>query len=107
MIKTNEQLRPTVFAIFGGSGELTWRKLVPSLFDLFQDLSLPLYFSIIVLDRIELNNEELRHRFRDRIEKFSRKGMADDKMWSKFAGHISYIQGDFTNPLFEPVWNRR
>jgi glucose-6-phosphate 1-dehydrogenase len=33
-MKPNDQLEPTVFVIFGGAGDLTWRKLVPALFDL-------------------------------------------------------------------------
>ena len=98
MMKTNSKLQPTIFAIFGGSGDLTWRKLVPSLFDLFQDLSMPPYFSIVALDRIELNDADLRQRFRDGIEKFSRKGKVDDKVWLKFAKHIYYIKGDFIKP---------
>lgn len=97
-MSTNEQPQPTIFAIFGGSGDLTWRKLVPSLFDLFQDLSMPPYFSIIVLDRVELNDDELRRRFRDGIEKFSRKGKVNDDVWSQFSKHIYYKQGDFTKP---------
>ena len=98
MMKTNTKLKPTIFAIFGGSGDLTWRKLVPSLFDLYQDLSMPLNFSIIALDRIKLNDKELHKRFRDGIEKFSRKGKVNDKIWSKFTRHIYYRQGDFTKP---------
>jgi len=98
MMKTNSMLQPTILAIFGGSGDLTWRKLVPSLFDLYQDLSMPPYFSIVALDRIELNDEDLRKRYRDGIEKFSRKGKVDDKVWLKFAKHIYYIKGDFTKP---------
>jgi glucose-6-phosphate 1-dehydrogenase len=97
-MKTNVQLQPTVFAIFGGSGDLTWRKLVPSLFDLFQDSTMPVDFSIIALDRIKLNDKELHKRFRDGIEKFSREGKVNDKVWSKFTRHIYYIQGDFTKP---------
>ena len=93
---SNEKLQPTVFAIFGGSGDLTWRKLVPSLYDLFQDVTMPKHFSIIALDRIELNDEELRLRFRDGIEKFSRKGKVNDKTWQQFAKHIYYQKGDFT-----------
>lgn len=97
-MKTNEQLRPTVFAIFGGSGDLTWRKLVPSLFDLFQDVTMPPHFSIIALDRIEFDDEKLRQRFRDGIEKFSRKGKVNDESWWQFAQHIYYQKGDFTKP---------
>jgi len=97
-MKTNAQLHPTIFAIFGGSGDLTWRKLVPSLFNLFQDLNMPPYFSIVALDRIELNDKDLRQRLRDGIEKFSRKGKVNYKVWSLFARHIYYKQGDFTKP---------
>ncbi len=95
-MKTHKQLQPTIFAIFGGSGDLTWRKLVPSLFDLFQDSSMPADFSIIALDRIKLTDKELHKRYRDGIEKFSRKGKVSDKVWSKFTRHIYYKQGDFT-----------
>ena len=97
-MKTNIQLQPTVFAIFGGSGDLTWRKLVPSLFNLFQDLSMPQEFSIIALDRIDLQIEVLHHRLREGIEKFSREGKVNDEHWKLFASHISYIKGDFTKP---------
>ncbi len=96
MMKTHKKLQPTVFAIFGGSGDLAWRKLVPSLFDLFHDLNIPQHFSIIALDRIELSDDKLRGRLRDGIEKFSRNGMVSDEEWSKFAAHIYYKQGDFT-----------
>jgi glucose-6-phosphate 1-dehydrogenase len=47
----NDQIEPTVFAIFGGTGDLAWRKLVPALFELARDRSLPPHFSIIVLGR--------------------------------------------------------
>jgi glucose-6-phosphate 1-dehydrogenase len=97
-MKTNVQLQPTVFAIFGGSGDLTWRKLMPSLFDLFLDSSMPADFSIIAIDRIELNDKELHKHFREGIEKFSRKGKVNDTVWSKFTRHIYYKQGDFTKP---------
>ncbi len=97
-METNEQLQPTILAIFGGSGDLTWRKLVPSLFDLFQEVSMPPCFSIIVLDRIELTDNDLRQRFRDGIEKFSRNRKITNKDWSKFAKHIYYKRGDFTKP---------
>ena len=66
-MKTNVQLQPTVFAIFGGSGDLTWRKLMPSLFDLFLDSSMPADFSIIALDRIKLTDKELHQHFREGI----------------------------------------
>jgi len=95
-MKTNEILQPTVFAIFGGSGDLTWRKLVPSLFDLFRDSNMPSKFSIIAIDIKDLNDEKLKIRYRDGIEKFSRKGKVSEDIWLQFAKHIYYEKGDFT-----------
>src|SRR5271170_7951564 len=59
-MKSNDQLEPTVFVIFGGAGDLTWRKLVPALFDLSQDRSLLAQFVIIAVDRIKLGEDVLR-----------------------------------------------
>ncbi len=97
-MNAKEHLKPTIFAIFGGSGDLTWRKLVPSLFDLFQDVGMPPFFSLIALDRIDISDSELRERFRDGIEKFSRRGKVEEKGWSAFSNHIYYRKGDFTKP---------
>jgi hypothetical protein len=77
-IKSIDQLYPTVFAIFGGMG-LTWRKLVPALFDLSQDRSLPRDFSIIAVDRVKFNDEKLRRRLHDGVKRFSRNGIL--KAW--------------------------
>jgi glucose-6-phosphate 1-dehydrogenase len=90
-----DQIEPTVFAIFGGAGDLTWRKLVPALYDLSHDRSMPSHASIIVIDRIELSDEALRQRFHDGVNKFSRHGVVNDKNWNQFAMHIYYMQGDF------------
>jgi glucose-6-phosphate 1-dehydrogenase len=64
-MSVNDQLEPTVFAIFGGTGDLAWRKLVPALFDLSRDRSLPPHFSVIVLGRGKLAEDKLRRHLRD------------------------------------------
>jgi len=94
--KSNDQLEPTVIVIFGGAGDLTWRKLVPALFDLSQDRSLPESFAIIAVDRIELGEDALRRRLHDGVNQFSRFGKPTAASWSQFAGHIQYQAGDFT-----------
>jgi len=94
-MKTTDQLEPTVFVIFGGAGDLTWRKLVPALFDLSQDRSMPAHFSIITVDRVVLSDEKLRRRLHDGVKKFSRQGMVKAAEWREFARHIRYQQGDF------------
>lgn len=97
-MKSNGKLKPTVFAIFGGSGDLTWRKLMPSLFSLYQDSSMPSEFAIIILDRLEYKIEDLRKHFREGIGNFSRNSKVSDKMWAEFSKRIYYEQGDFTKP---------
>src|SRR5471032_100362 len=64
-MKTTDQLDPTVFVIFVGAGDLTWRKLIPALFDLSQDRSLPAQFAIIAVDRIKLGDDALRRRLHE------------------------------------------
>jgi glucose-6-phosphate 1-dehydrogenase len=96
--KPNDQLEPTVFVIFGGAGDLTWRKLVPALFDLAQDRSLPAQFAIIAVDRIKLGDDALRRRLHDGVNRFSRFGKAKASVWNEFAKHIQYQAGDFKKP---------
>ena len=94
-MKTKDHLEPTVFVIFGGMGDLTWRKLVPALFDLSRDRNLPAEYSILAVDRVKLGEEQLRRRLHDGVMKFSRRGNVNAGEWRRFASHIHYRQGDF------------
>jgi glucose-6-phosphate 1-dehydrogenase len=94
-MKTDDHLEPTVLVIFGGAGDLTWRKLVPALFDLSQDRSLPAQFAIIAVDRAKSSDDELRRRLHDGVNQFSRFGKAQIATWNQFAQHIHYQPGDF------------
>jgi glucose-6-phosphate 1-dehydrogenase len=95
IVIANNQPEPTVFVIFGGAGDLTWRKLVPALFDLSQDRRMPDDFSIIAVDRVDVSDEKLRRRLHEGVKKFSRHGMTKKREWDEFAKHIRYQQGDF------------
>src|SRR5580704_15321115 len=92
---TSEELEPNVFVIFGGAGDLTWRKLMPALFDLAQSQSIPTHFAIIAVDRVEISEEALRKHLQEGVRKFARAGKAVAKEWHEFSQHIRYIQGDF------------
>jgi glucose-6-phosphate 1-dehydrogenase len=94
--KPTDQLAPTVLVIFGGAGDLTWRKLIPALFDLSRDRSLPAKFAIIAVDRIKLGDAALRRRLHEGVNQFSRFGKTTAAVWGRFAPHIHYQQGDFT-----------
>jgi glucose-6-phosphate 1-dehydrogenase len=91
-------VKPTVFAIFGGSGDLAWRKLIPSLFNLYQDSAMPENFSIIILDRVDIGIEKLREKFHGGVKKFSRKKGSNLEKWHQFSKNITYQQGDFQKP---------
>ncbi len=92
------EISPTIFAIFGGAGDLTWRKLMPSLFDLHQDGRMPKKFAIIAVDRVPFRDAELHKRLFDGVKRFSRKGTVKSADWNDFARHVTYLRGDFKDP---------
>jgi glucose-6-phosphate 1-dehydrogenase len=95
---TDAQPKPTVMVIFGASGDLTQRKLLPALYNLFLDKCLPERFAVIGLDRKATSNDEFRQRLRSSVDEFSRRGKADDKIWSDFASHLTVARVDFDDP---------
>ena len=84
------EISPTIFVIFGGAGDLTWRKLLPSLFDLHLDGRMPKKFAIIVVDRAAFRDADLHKRLLDGVKRFSRYGKVKSADWKKFAGHVTY-----------------
>jgi glucose-6-phosphate 1-dehydrogenase len=94
---SEKKVRPTILVIFGAAGDLTWRKLMPALYDLFLDKWLPEQFAVVGADHKEFGDEEFRHRVRDGIDRFSRRGKTVDEDWAKFSGFLSYGQADFRN----------
>lgn len=86
---------PAVIVIFGGSGDLTWRKLMPALYNLYIDHWLPEHFKIFGLGRQEMTNAAFRNRLYEGVSKFSRSGKPVKKTWNKFAESIEYSSADF------------
>jgi glucose-6-phosphate 1-dehydrogenase len=94
-VTSEERIEPTIFAIFGGAGDLAWRKLVPALFDLLRTRESPVSFALIAVDRIKLSEPAFRQKLRDGIGRFSRLGKLKDDAWKDFSRHIHYLAGDF------------
>jgi glucose-6-phosphate 1-dehydrogenase len=88
---------PTVLVIFGATGDLTWRKLGPALYDLFLDKWSPAQFSLIGVARSTIREEEFRARLRDGIDRFSRRGRADSGQWQTFASGVTFQAGDLAD----------
>ncbi len=87
-------IEPFTMVIFGGTGDLSKRKLLPTLYHLCEDQNLPDDFSIIGLASGEKSDEEYREFVRQSITEFSDKP-AEGECWEKFIRHIHYISGQF------------
>ncbi len=86
---------PAAITIFGAKGDLTRRKLIPAIFNLFLGNHLPETFSIFCVDFISLDETEFKNDLLAGVNEFSRNGKADDAVWQSFARNLHYISGDF------------
>ena len=104
MIKTsNKKSEPTIFIIFGGTGDLTRRKIMPALYNLFLANWLPTEFAIIGTSSTKTSDEKYISDLLDAINEFSRNGKAKKEEWEKFASHITFQDADLTQAAtFKP-----
>jgi len=87
---------PQAIVIFGASGDLTHRKLMPALYDLFRADLLPERFSIIGYSRTHKTDAEFRAGLRPDVERFCRSPQ-DEQAWVSFARNVFYVQGEFAS----------
>jgi glucose-6-phosphate 1-dehydrogenase len=80
--------------IFGGSGDLNYRKLSPALYNLFIDDWMPEKFGIVGIGRTPYNDEDYRVRLLNGIKHFSRRKGEADGHWTEFSKHVSYLPMD-------------
>jgi len=80
--------------IFGATGDLTGRKLMPALYNLFVQSLLPREFAVVGYSRSEMTGDEFREHAAANVAKYSRTGL-DPQAWEAFAAHIDYIAGGF------------
>jgi glucose-6-phosphate 1-dehydrogenase len=85
--------QPCTIVIFGASGDLTRRKLLPALYNLLLDGLLPDNFAVLGLGRKDLSDEDFRAIARDGIEQFSRQTFQSEK-WENFHSRLFYCAGD-------------
>lgn len=93
----NIKSQRTIFIIFGGTGDLNWRKVTPALYNLFLDSWLPEQFAIIGIGRSDLTDEVFRKKLLEGINKFSRKGKAEKNKWAEFSVHLFYQASDLND----------
>jgi glucose-6-phosphate 1-dehydrogenase len=86
---------PCGVILFGASGDLTQRKLVPSLYHLFQRELLPKAFYMLGVGRTSMTDDAFRARLRESVRRFLRGGHIDDVAWARFSERLGYVTGDY------------
>lgn len=84
--------RPSILTIFGASGDLTVRKLIPALYDLARDRRLPPEFTVVAFARRPYSHEQFREMMKEGVAKYSRSKLGN--LWESFSQGIYYFQGD-------------
>ena len=96
-MKFTTNLNDTLFVLFGASGDLAWRLVVPALFDLFLDGYLPARFQLLAVDRSDKNDAEVALHFLKGITENSRRGTPADAKWQTFAAKIRHLKLNVTS----------
>ena len=97
MIQNHKRPPASLLFIFGGSGDLNFRKLSPALYNLFIDEWMPEKFGIVGIGRTEYSDENYRSHLLEGIKQFSRRKDEQNGKWKDFSQHISYLQMDAEN----------
>ena len=87
---------PCSLVIFGATGDLTHRKLVPALYNLAADGVLSSAISVVGFARRDKTDEIFRAELEEAARKFSRQGI-NEELWQNFASHVSYHRSEFDN----------
>src|SRR5207302_5836303 len=95
-LSTRAVPQPCTIVIFGATGDLTHRKLIPALYNLAADGELPPAVAVVGFARREKNDDRLRRELEETTRKFSRQTVRDE-IWKTFAQSIFYHQSEFEN----------
>ena len=89
---------PATFVLFGATGDLAHRKVVPALFQLWRTNLLPHEFAIVGIGRRSYTDEAFRAELRTSLDQFGRVLPVEAAVWEEFAGRIRYHVGNFNEP---------
>ena len=85
---------PFALIIFGATGDLTKRKLLPALWSLYAARTLPEPFTVLGVSRTAMTDDEFRTRARDAVVEFGRTKIPSETVWQRFASSLYYLPGD-------------
>ena len=96
-------VHPTTLVIFGGTGDLAHRKLLPAIYNLAHEGALPERFNLIAVSRSEMESDEYRKLARESIAKYSRRP-PDEQVLDKLLEQVRYVPGTFDDDsVFESL----
>jgi glucose-6-phosphate 1-dehydrogenase len=87
-------VHPTTLVIFGGTGDLAQRKLLPAFYNLAHEGALPERFNLVAVSRMEMSHEDYRRIARESIKQHSRRP-CDEPVLSKLLERVRYVPGMF------------
>jgi glucose-6-phosphate 1-dehydrogenase len=90
-------VHPTTLVIFGATGDLCHRKLLPAIYNLAHEGQLPERFNLIATSRQELTDDEFRADLTKSVKEFSRRE-PDDKVLEAMIKNVRYVSGNFDDP---------
>ncbi len=99
-LEKSGSIEPLTLVVFGASGDLTRRKLLPAIFQLWCQGLLNETSSILGFARSDKTDESFRRELRDSTGEFlrCRDRRVDDDLWSQFAGRVFYHRGTYDSP---------
>ena len=86
--------QPCNVVIFGASGDLTFRKLIPAIYNIAADGDLPTALNVVGFARREKTDDDFRAELEANARKFSRQGV-NDELWKSFAQRLFYHRSEF------------
>ncbi len=83
-----------IMVIFGASGDLAYRKLIPAIFDLFENKLLPKNFAVLGVSRSEISDKAFREKMKKGIKEFAHYKESKDDVIDVFLSKLSYLSMD-------------
>ena len=98
---------PSILVLFGATGDLAHRKVIPAMYHLWRTNLLPHEFLVLAIGRREYDDDAFRAEIRTSLEQFSRVLPLDDAAWRTFSERIRYHRLDFADATgFETLATR-
>ena len=89
----------TTLVIFGASGDLTRRKLLPALHNLSRGQRLPARFAVVGIARTAMTDDEFRAQFRESLREFAKADAADDEVSRSLQEQMYFVSGEMDDPV--------